>query len=223
MKMKLPILFLFLLASVAVFGQRLSKYENYSVKRKNHVALYERAKRLIEFNRPDSSHEAVRILRALNGYDSSKYSMNLFKPLLEKMEKANRTFYQQTIIGRWKFEWSGTNWGTTSTSDSTNEVLVFTDKEVIFYRNDTIQRRTPYQISNSNVRSYFYASVFFRIVFQDNNNEWPFWFYDHTDFVPYISKTKTVAMRISEEPFCSCGCPEQVFSKIVDECKTSIL
>jgi hypothetical protein len=205
-------------------GQRHPIKDRYPIDNSNHLTFYQKAQKLIELNNPDSSFEATRILWALLYYDTTKYSVDLFTPLLDKIENANRAFYKTTLSGQWKFEWSGSNWGTAQTSKDVNKSIVFTDKEAIFYSGDTIKRRTVYYLSNNyplyfipsnNSQSRFTTVNLFHLVFADTKEEWNIRFYKD-GFVPYVGQTQTTAMLINQMPNCVCGCPEEVYNKVVD-------
>lgn len=213
--MKFQVTILMLMLSFIAAGQRNPLKDRYSISKSNHLTFYQKAQNLIELNDPDSSFEATRILQALLYYDTTKYLIELFTPLLDNIEKANRAYHITILSGQWKFEWSGSNWGTAQTSKDVNKAIFFTDKEAIFYSGDTIKRRTSYQLSNSYSQSRFATVNFFRLVFIDTKEEWDIRFY-RNGFVPYVGRTQTVAMLINQMPNCVCGCPEEVYGKAAD-------
>ena len=215
--MKLQITILLLIFSLVVAGQKHPIKDRYPINDSNDSSFYQKAQSLIQYNNPDSSWEATRILWALIFFDTTKYSMELYQPLLDKIETANRTFYEATLAGQWNFEWSGTNWGTAETSKEVTKRIIFNDKEAIFYSGNKVKRKTGYYLSNEYSNSRFVTANFFRLVFTDNKEEWTIRFYNNHKFVPYIGNTNTIGMLANQMPNCSCGCPEEIYSKVIDD------
>ncbi|RYE50745.1 MAG: hypothetical protein EOP48_19285 [Sphingobacteriales bacterium] len=196
------------------FAQRMPALPEYTIDGTNDAYYFEKSKHLLGIADRDSLFEAQWILRILPLLDSIKYSAEFLKPHFAKYQTAYFAYLKNNIIGQWRFEWSGSNWGTEQTSATRNEKVVFTDTEAFFYKGDTLKRQTKYLITDEH-SSRFPRGRYFQLYFLDNKVRWDFSF--QAKGIDYLTGLKfdrnSIGLHINEEPNCSCGCPERTYIK----------
>src|SRR5262245_10106254 len=118
MKRKVHIIILFsLLVSLTSVGQVLSSCDrkgkftqlvvreyNYDIDASNYSSVFDIAKELVNLKDFDSTFKANKILWGLEFYDTLPYSIEMFRPLLAKMEKTRQEYRHHSIIGKWQFK-----------------------------------------------------------------------------------------------------------------------
>ena len=180
----------------------------------NDLFYYNQAVKLTSYHNYDSSQRAVNMFRSLADFDKTKYSANNFQRELKQIELETYDYYKLVLAGQWKFEWSGSNWGTYKTSKELNQKIIFKNDSALFYINDTTIRQTKFFIENRFTSMWAFSVFDFSIIFNDSNEVWTFRLYK--SYVPYIGKTNSFGILINKMPNCLCGCPEEVYEKILD-------
>lgn len=159
----------FILVCLSTQGQRNNDVPVYRIDSSNDVYYYKKATILLEVNNSDSLFEAYRIFKKLNYFDSVKYSKDHLKQDYLKIEKINLDNIKTAIIGKWNFEWSGSNWGMSETYKTRNEQVVFTESDVSFFHKDSLVRKTAYLITNE--FTPVLKEFTFQIYFQDDKTK----------------------------------------------------
>ena len=180
----------------------------------NHIEYYNKIKVLLAYGNQDSIMEAFQILTNLFYFDSVLYSKNKLQKELSIIAKENYKYYFSMLIGKWTFKWSGSNWGTDNTSTNTNATIVFTPSEALFFKNDSLIRKTKYLITNQYSSQHF-KETNYQLYFIDNKSLWDFYF--RSDGEDYLNNLKydnnKIGLYINEMPNCVCGCPESIYIK----------
>jgi hypothetical protein len=110
------------------FGKNYVEIDN-----SNHQKYFEKVKDLTEFADKDSSYKATKLMWALWFYDTSKYSIDFFKLLLDKIVNSNKFFCERTLKGQWQFShdfWTGL---VSQVSTSTNNKLKVWRREILYH------------------------------------------------------------------------------------------
>jgi hypothetical protein len=186
---------------------------NYPYDSTNCDVYYKMVKSLIEYNNPDSSYKAKKIMLGLYFYDSVKYAFELHAPLVYKIEQLNRQYYENTIKGTWRFShdfWTGlVSTPTTTTAKDTGKVIKFNGRTASIYFNDTLIRKTAYKLVAKQRGTDYSRHTIFSIHFEDKDEDWEF----ILDWDKQDSKTNLI---VTLDPSCSCGCGEHIYKKIND-------
>ena len=185
----------------------------------NHQKYFKNVKALIAYNDRDSSYKATKLMWALWFYDTTKYSTDFFKPLLDKIQKSNEVFYERALIGQWRFShdfWTGlVSEVITTTAYDTGRTVSFNNGYAEFYFYDTLKRTTKYQIVPQSTGFELSRVNNFKILFLDKNEYWTFVITTKKPFDDRIS------LRVILDPNCSCGCGTDIYYKQEEEYFTS--
>jgi len=149
-------------------GRLILKSSKYDVTNLNNKDFYKHAQDLIKSKEKDSLFDAHTILRKLYFFDSSVYSKQLVNSYFSQIEAINLDYYKKKIIGTWVFQWAGSNWGTSETSKTKNERIIFSQNEAFFFKDEKLFRQTQYYITNS--FSTLSKELFFQVYFLDDNS-----------------------------------------------------
>jgi hypothetical protein len=178
----------------------------------NYLTIYEKVKSLIEFADKDSSYKATKLMWALLLYDTAKYSTDFFKPLLDRIQASNESYYDRMLKGEWRFShdfWTGLVWKTTTTSAyDTGRTITFKNGYAEFHFYDTLQRKTKYAIIPDSTGFEISRVNNFKILFLDKKEYWTF-----------VIDTKKkifgdrISLRVILYPNCSCGCGSDIYYK----------
>lgn len=208
-----PVIFCLLLCSISLAQRRddfkslvLGEY-NYPYDAVNSNFYYEQAKSLTKLNNPDSSHKASKIMWGLYLYDTSRYKLEDFVPLLKKIERSNTHYYERVLKGKWRFshDWlDGLGYiPIDSIREDTFRVVEFDGHNAAFFFKDSLYRKTSYTIECRHTGFEFQRINIFSICFHDSDAKW--WFTINPEY-----------MKIKHEYYCSCGCVLSIYKKIQD-------
>jgi hypothetical protein len=179
----------------------------------NHKQYFKKVKTLVELANKDSSYKATKLMWALLFYDTVKYSTDFFKPLLDKVQKSNRAFYERTLAGTWRFShdfWTGlVSEITSKTAYDTGRTVSFNNGYAEFYFYNTLKRATEYQIIPNTTGFEFSRVNNFKILFLDKNEYWTF-----TITTPKKSFEDRTYLTVILDPSCSCGCRNDIYYKV---------
>lgn len=162
----LPIILSIFFEVIAVYsnGQVGKHVEKYHIDSSNQKAYYQQAQHLMHYKNKDSLLEAFVILRNLHYFDSTVYSTNFLKPSFKAIERINYNDVRKNILGCWIFEWTGNNIFPSKAHNTKNEKVIFTRRKAFFYKNDTLVRRTRYELTNrfsSELKEFNFRAFFF--------------------------------------------------------------
>jgi hypothetical protein len=178
----------------------------------NHLAIYEKVKSLVEFADKDSSYKATKLMWALLFYDTTKYSTDFFKPLLDRIQASNKSYYERILKGEWRFShdfWTGLVWKITTTSAyDTGRTVTFKDGYAEFYFYDTLQRKTKFDITPDSAGFELSRVNNFKILFLDKNEYWTFVI--NTNKKAFGDR---ISLSVILDPNCSCGCGSDIYYK----------
>lgn len=195
-------------------GRLKGQTPEFKINHTNHNQFYQDAKELINFDDRDSIFKAFRLLKHLHYFDSSIYSNKILQQLFSQIEKKSYDYYHDNLLGEWVFEWSGSNWGTSETSASKKEKIIFTESKALFYTNDSLNRQTSYKIRND-FKGYLSKEIFFLLYLEDTKAAWEINFQNKG--ADYVAKLKFseehVGLFINENYHCICGCHERIYLK----------
>lgn len=194
---------------------RLKGYSpEFNINSTNHNQFYHNAKELIYIEDRDSIIKAFRLLKHLHYFDSSIYSNKILQQHFSRIEKKCYDYYLNNLLGEWVFEWGGSNWRTSETSANKKEKIIFTETEALFYKNDSLNRRTPYKIKND-FKGNLSKEIFFLLYFEDSKTAWKINFQNKgADYIAKLKFSKeNVGLFVNEDPTCICGCPESIYLK----------
>ena len=222
MKIKLTILFLAMLT--LIFGQttkvrrdklnRIRLPNEFDIDSTNDLYYYNQAITLTSYHNYDSSQKAVNMFRSLSKFNEIKYSVSNFQTEMYQIEVEVYNYYKLALSGQWKFEWSGSNWGTDKTAKEVNQKIMFKNDNVYFFRNDTIVRQSKFILENRFRNRLIFNVYDLSIIFNDNNEEWTLTLCK--SYIPYIGKSNSLGILINKMPNCVCGCLEEVYAKMLD-------
>lgn len=221
--MKIPALFYCMMLFSCVWAQERYPYVrtdfkslvlgdyNYIYNDQNSAVFYKKVTSLIELNNPDSSYKASKIMWGLLLFDTLKYSVENFKPLLDKIINSNTRYFENKLKGAWRFShdsWSGMGFEpTTTTAVDTGKVIRLDGYRAWFFFNDSLFRQTTYKIQVRQTSNELTMVNNYNIHFDDKNEDWSFKF----------STDPTPTLTIILNPLCSCGCGVDIYKKIADE------
>lgn len=184
----------------------LGKY-NYVYDNQNCQYFFAQAKSLIELNNPDSSNKASKIMWGLYLFDTAKFSFEGFVPLLDKIVQSNTRYYENNLTGVWRFSHDfldGMGSALTTTTDKdTCRVIQFDGHNVAFYFNDSLYRKTSYNIEPYQSGFEFQRVNIYNICFYDSDDKWQ---------ITLTPKN----MEVRTYPICVCGCYINIYKKIED-------
>ncbi len=199
----------FFFCSFVSEGQIESLFIN-RINNTNDKVFLNQLKRISEQKNIDSAFEATRIINDLSDFDSKIYNATLLQPILNQVDSFSLNFYQQTIKERWKSEALGSNWG--GKIINPGKKLVFTDSEAFFYERDLLIRNATYSIVGESQKHNDLVFKRFVICFSDTKEEWAFYFITKGHGTPFHGIAKKLYLLFNKEPFCVCGCPEELYS-----------
>ncbi len=189
----------------------LGKY-HVSINSCNEQNYLDTINKLIEFNNNDSSYKATKLMWGMWFYDTTKYSVTFFKPLITKILKSRQEYYKENLEGKWRFShdfWTGLVFqSTTTTAEDTNKTVLFKNGIAEFYFKDSLLRRTGYKVFLEISGFELSWNSYFKIQFLDKNDYWVF----------NISPSKTspvdeLKLTVILDPNCSCGCGSLIYKK----------
>lgn len=179
----------------------------------NHKQYFNKVKTLVELADRDSSYKATKLMWALWFYDTTKYSTDFFKPLLDKVQKSNTAFYERTLTGTWRFShdfWTGlVSQVTSTTAYDTGRTVSFNNGYAQFYFYDTLIRTTEYKIISLSTGFEISRVNNFKIHFLDKNEYWTF-----RITMPKNSFEDKTYLTVVLDPSCSCSCGNDIYYKV---------
>lgn len=207
-------------------GQKQAYWYYFPLDTSNHFKIYEKAKQLVHSPNRDSVGKAIKMMQALASYDSVRYPIELFVPVAEELREKSLTDYKQRLIGRWKFRWGGTNWGSNPNLRDVDRKIFFTGSRALFYENDSLYRSTEYAIVALDPSGYPLVKNSIEalspdlgaveIYFADNKEAWIAYIYPEKNPYKKISNPEKLNLSIQWTPGCICGCPTEIYFKLPD-------
>lgn len=215
-KTELAFILLVTLNIQIIFSQS-EKVENDSFGYSQELAMRDFAM-AASLEKSDSLKKAIRYYRYVAKFDSTSEIGRLSMAKLDSVWKMEKSIFQSQLIGKWRWIWSGTNWGTENSPKMCNcqEYLEFGTDEILVIANNGIKERLPYQIEQDMDRlgtDYFILDV------NKGEKKWRLRIYQEVENPYYLlerSRDANMFMTFRDEgliPNCACGCPEKRYEK----------
>lgn len=155
----------------------------------------------IQLEQKDPS-KSTEILMRLAASDST----DIFQKLAQQRLAFNRgekekTAFLKKIVGKWHWQWSGTNWGTSAAPDKCNctkTMILKEDMTFRYYEDRKLVRSGSFELKRK--YRYFSGGPAKRLIkFNDNN----------TIHSINLKRNKSNTLSIAEAGNCICGCYEE--------------
>jgi hypothetical protein len=175
----------------------------------NHLQYSADLKRLCASENADSLERALQIMYELCEYLPTQYNHARFREMLSDIDDF-KIRNAMDLSGIWKSEAMGNNWMTDKFVNP-NKKIVFTRTEALFYRKDSLVRRTTYQFVPNLNHPWAYDNL--NLCFSDTNEQWDPDFINVGERAPYQGIAKVQYLMLNMLPGCVCGCPEELYSR----------
>ncbi len=168
-----------------------------------------KVEKLVDMESIDSNYKATMIMWGLLLYNKVEYSPNRFQTLIAKIRSTNQNYFENLVIGNWRFKSDFSigmvNEISTSKLSDTSKRIVFDGSTVNFFSNDTLVKKIKYLVKPRENSFEITKYNTYEIYFEGSNVSWGF----------SVEKTleKTVLI-IREDPNCECGCRLDYYEKL---------
>ena len=170
----------------------------------------------------DSLDKAIKFYKRVVKFGEISKNREVSENKLDSIRQIERKVFLEKLQGKWRWIWSGTNWGTQDSPKTCNceKYLKITEKNIELIQNDKKPIILNYEfIDDINL----IGSEYFLIKVENNQTKekWKLKIYQQIDNHIYLSERSENSdlflefIDITEYRYCVCGCSERRFEKII--------
>lgn len=177
------------------------------------LEYYNRAVRLEGVGQLD---KALRIYSGFCQHDSLSPIAQKFKPRMDSMLDARYRYFHNNLQGRYRWLWSGSNWGTGNEPQMCccERVMEIGKDSIRFYQDSLLQHAVAYSIK----RAYINLELENWTIHLSNGENWlvssTFEPYYHWRVHHQLRNTRDPMLWINRMQGCVCGCPEELYESL---------